>query len=115
MCSETRRTGNKEADFKEIAVFYEKSAYSEKPAGPVWSIQVYTLEAELNYHAGNHIPVTADRRITEIVLEGAEQVPMFDEAEQESDINPNTLQTTEVKTHKRVNPALWCCRGDGKI
>mgnify|MGYP003301099500 CR=1 FL=1 len=39
---------------------------------------------------------------TEVVLEGAEQIPMFDEAEQESDINPKTLQTTEVKAHKRV-------------
>ena len=39
---------------------------------------------------------------TEVVLEGAEQVPMFDEAEQESDVNPKTLQTTEVKAHKRV-------------
>ena len=26
MCSEMRRTGNKKADFKEIAVFYDKSA-----------------------------------------------------------------------------------------
>ena len=39
---------------------------------------------------------------TEVVLEGAEQVPMFDEAEQESAVNPKTLQTTEVKAHKRV-------------
>ena len=39
---------------------------------------------------------------TEVVLEGAEQIPMFDEAEQESDINPKTLQTTEVKAHKRI-------------
>ena len=39
---------------------------------------------------------------TEVVLEGAEQIPMFDEAEQESDVNPKTLQTTEVKAHKRV-------------
>jgi len=27
---------------------------------------------------------------------------MFDEAEQESDIHPKTLQTTEVKAHKRT-------------
>ena len=45
---------------------------------------------------------------TEIVLETGEQIPMFnehemfDEAEQESDVNPKTLQTTEVKAHKRV-------------
>ena len=39
---------------------------------------------------------------TEVVLERAEQIPMFDEAEQESDINPKTLQPTEVKAHKRV-------------
>ena len=39
---------------------------------------------------------------SEVVLEVAEQVPMFDEAEQESDINPKTLQTTEVKSHKRT-------------
>ena len=36
---------------------------------------------------------------TEVVLEGAEQIPMLDEAEQESDIHPKTLQTTEVKPH----------------
>jgi len=39
---------------------------------------------------------------SEVVLEGAEQIPMFDEAEQESTVNPKTLQTTEVKAHKRV-------------
>ncbi|MBR3997123.1 MAG: hypothetical protein IKI93_02125 [Clostridia bacterium] len=39
---------------------------------------------------------------SEVVLEGAEQIPMFDEAEQESDVNPKTLQTTEVKAHKRI-------------
>ena len=39
---------------------------------------------------------------TEVILEGAEQIPMFDETEQESDINPKTLQTTEVKAHKRT-------------
>lgn len=39
---------------------------------------------------------------SEVVLEGAEQIPMFDEAEQESDVNPKTLQTTEVKAHKCV-------------
>ena len=39
---------------------------------------------------------------TEVILEGAEQIPMFDEAEQKSDVNPKTLQTTEVKAHKRT-------------
>ena len=39
---------------------------------------------------------------SEIVLESTEQIPMFDEAEQEADVNPKALQTTEVKAHKRV-------------
>ena len=39
---------------------------------------------------------------TEIVLETGEQIPLFDEAEQESDLNPKNVQTTEVKAHKRV-------------
>jgi hypothetical protein len=39
---------------------------------------------------------------TEVVLEGAEQISMFDEAEQASDVHPKTLQTTEVKAHTRV-------------
>ena len=39
---------------------------------------------------------------TEVVLEGAEQLSLFDEAEQEADVNPKAVQTTEVKAHKRV-------------
>ena len=39
---------------------------------------------------------------TEVVLENAEQLSLFDEAEQEADVNPKTQQTTEVKAHKRV-------------
>lgn len=39
---------------------------------------------------------------TEVVLENAEQLSLFDEAEQEADVNPKTLQTTEVKAHNRV-------------
>ena len=39
---------------------------------------------------------------TEVVPEGAEQLSLFDEAEQEADVNPKAVQTTEVKAHKRV-------------
>ena len=39
---------------------------------------------------------------TEVVLENAEQLSLFDEAEQVADVNPKTQQTTEVKAHKRV-------------
>ena len=39
---------------------------------------------------------------TETVMETGGQISMFDEPEQESDVNPKTLQTTEVKAHKRV-------------
>ena len=39
---------------------------------------------------------------TEIVLKTGEQIPLFDETEQEADISPKTLQTTEVKAHKRT-------------
>ena len=39
---------------------------------------------------------------TEVVLENAEQLSLFDEAEQEADVNPKTMQTTEVKAHNRV-------------
>ena len=39
---------------------------------------------------------------TEVVLENAEQLSLFDEAEQAADVNPKTLQTTEVKAHNRV-------------
>ncbi len=39
---------------------------------------------------------------SEVVLERAEQVPLFDEAEQEADVNPKALQTVEVKSNKRV-------------
>ena len=35
-------------------------------------------------------------------MENAEQLSLFDEAEQVADVNPKTLQTTEVKAHKRV-------------
>ena len=62
----------------EVSILKERLAWFEK--------QVYGQKSEK----------------TEVVLEGAEQIPMFDEAEQKSDINPKTLQTTEVKAHKRI-------------
>lgn len=39
---------------------------------------------------------------TEVVLENAEQLSFFDEAEQESDVNPKAQQTTAVKAYNRV-------------
>ncbi len=40
---------------------------------------------------------------SEVVLaDGSEQVPMFNEAEQEADVHLKSVQTTEVKAHKRV-------------
>lgn len=40
---------------------------------------------------------------SEVIFEGAEQIHMFNEAEEEADVNPKApLQTTEVKAHKRV-------------
>ena len=39
---------------------------------------------------------------TEIVLENAEQLSFFDEAESEADVSPKAVQTTDVKAHKRV-------------
>lgn len=39
---------------------------------------------------------------TEVVMENAEQLSLFDEAEQVGDVNPKAVQTTEVKAHKRV-------------
>lgn len=39
---------------------------------------------------------------SEVVLHAGEQISMFDEAEQESDVNSKPLQMTEVKSHKRT-------------
>ena len=39
---------------------------------------------------------------TEVVLDTGEQISLFDEAEQEADVSPKSVQTTEVKAHKRV-------------
>lgn len=52
---------------------------------------------------------------TEIVLEAGEQISMFDEAEQESDVNPKNVQTTEVKAHKRVKRAREELNPDLKV
>lgn len=39
---------------------------------------------------------------TEVVLEGAEQIPLFDEAEQESDVNLKNPEYIDVKASKRI-------------
>lgn len=40
---------------------------------------------------------------SEVILDnGSEQISLFDEAEQEADVHPKSVQTTEVKSHKRI-------------
>ena len=86
---EAIRTPEKELEVR--AVFAENAALKEENA---------ELKERLAYLEKVVYGQRSEK--TEVVLEGAEQVPMFDEAEQESDVNPKTLQTTEVKAHKRV-------------
>jgi hypothetical protein len=86
---EAIRTPEKELEVR--AVFAENAALKEENA---------ELKERLAYLEKVVYGQRSEK--TEVVLEGAEQVPMFDEAEQESDVNPKTLQTTEVKSHKRV-------------
>ena len=87
-----------EMELKIRAVFSENTALHEENAA--LKDELSELKERLAWFEKQIYGQKSEK--TEVVLEGAEQIPMFDEAEQAADVNLRNPEYIDVKSSKRI-------------